>query len=147
MKKSTKYSGFTFVEALVSLLFVAACCLLFSNLVKMTPLILGNIEGTEEKNWHIFLIQLQNEIQAGQLLQTTEQQILFLNEAKQQKMSIGFKNEKIIKQVDNKGYQPLLMNIKMLSFAQEGEELLVKVVFASNQSYEGKIFLNRRLLK
>ena len=70
-------------------------------------------ENNDSKSWHIFLIQLEKECQKLVFQTGSAQEISFLDSETNKTISIQIKEDKIIKRVNGKGYQPLLIGIKM----------------------------------
>ena len=70
-------------------------------------------ENNDSKSWHIFLIQLEKECQKLVFQTGSAQEISFLDSETNKTILIQIKEDKIIKRVNGKGYQPLLIGIKM----------------------------------
>ena len=81
-------------------------------------------ENNDSKSWHIFLIQLEKECQKLVFQTGSAQEISFLDSETNKTISIQIKEDKIIKRVNGKGYQPLLIGIKMDSLKMKDNRLL-----------------------
>ena len=169
-----KYAGFTMLECLVALVVLSCMCQLFQLMIQQS--FIGNqyLKNNDSKSWHIFLIQLEKECQKLVFQTGSAQEISFLDSETNKTISIQIKEDKIIKRVNGKGYQPLLMRQKysgnllftamafvyLMSFLAlqllEERQLTQKFTQATQEYYAGKsifhLFLadvkqNRRKLK
>ncbi|MTD42337.1 prepilin-type cleavage/methylation domain-containing protein [Erwinia sp. CPCC 100877] len=135
--KKNKYLAFTLLECLLALCLLSVICLLFSALVKNTTLVASRLKNTKEKEWQVFLIQLENELQSCQYEKTQPNKIIFRNDKKNTSVWIESKLGKIVK-VENGGYQPLLTEVKQARFAQKDNAVLINVQFKDATSYSAK---------
>ncbi|EJH6408013.1 TPA: ComGF family competence protein [Enterococcus faecalis] len=131
-----KYAGFTMLECLVALVVLSCMCQLFQLMIQQS--FIGNqyLKNNDSKSWHIFLIQLEKECQKLVFQTGSAQEISFLDSETNKTISIQIKEDKIIKRVNGKGYQPLLIGIKNGQFKNEGQSFTLKVTFTSGKTFD-----------
>lgn len=97
------------LECLVALVVLSCMCQLFQLMIQQS--FIGNqyLKNNDSKSWHIFLIQLEKECQKLVFQTGSAQEISFLDSETNKTISIQIKEDKIIKRVNGKGYQPLLI--------------------------------------
>lgn len=103
------------------------------------------MKNTEEKEWQIFLIQLENELKDCSYEFTTENKIVLKNNKNNHSVWIENKLGKIVK-VDNGGFQPLLINVKKAKFFDKKNYVTIEVIFTNNRSYFGKWIIRKEHL-
>lgn len=131
-----KYAGFTMLECLVALVVLSCMCQLFQLMIQQS--FIGNqyLKNNDSKSWHIFLIQLEKECQKLVFQTGSAQEISFLDSETNKTISIQIKEDKIIKRVNGKGYQPLLIGIKNGQFKNEGQSFTLEVTFTSGKTFD-----------
>jgi competence protein ComGF len=135
--KKNSYFGFTLIECLLALYLLTLICLLFSALIKNTAATTNRLKNTKEKEWQVFLIQLENELQHCHYEKTQENKMIFRNSEKNTPVWIEFKLGKIVK-VENGGYQPLLTEVKQAQFTKRKEMVIIDVQFEETTSCSAK---------
>jgi competence protein ComGF len=131
--KKNSYLGFTLMECLLALYLLMVICLLFSALIKNTAAVTNRLKNTKEKEWQVFLIQLENELKNCRYETTQENKMIFRNSKKNTPVWIEFKLGKIVK-VENGGYQPLLTEVKQAQFTKRKEMVIIDVQFEESTS-------------
>lgn len=101
------------------------------------------------RNPGIFLIQLEKECQKLVFQTGSAQGISFLDSETNKTISIQIKEDKIIKRVNGKGYQPLLIGIKNGQFKNEGQSFTLEVTFTSGKTFDsfsdkGRILMRQK---
>lgn len=144
-----KYAGFTILECLVALVVLSCMCQLFQLMIQQS--FIGNqyLKNNDSKSWHIFLIQLEKECQKLVFQTGSAQEISFLDSETNKTISIQIKEDKIIKRVNGKGYQPLLIGIKNGQFKNEGQSFTLEVTFTSGKTFDsfsdkGRILMRQK---
>ncbi|MBM7688808.1 prepilin-type N-terminal cleavage/methylation domain-containing protein [Enterococcus ureilyticus] len=132
-----KYLGFTLIECLLALLILSSICLLFSACIKNVAVVTKQLKSEREKEWHIFLIQLENELVNCYYEKTQTNKIVLKNKKNGNVVWIEYKLGKIVK-VENGGYQPLLTEVKTATFNEEGKTIVIKVSFENNLNQTAK---------
>ncbi|MHC5229912.1 competence type IV pilus minor pilin ComGF [Enterococcus sp. LJL99] len=140
-----EFKAFTLIECLLSLMILSFLCLLFSALIKNVVVTTKYMENAEEKEWQVFLLQLENELKNCTYEFTTTNKIVFKNNKNKHSVWIENKLEKIVK-VDNGGFQPLLINVKQATFCDMGNYVSIEVTFTNNRSYFGKWVIGKEHL-
>lgn len=136
-KKRKKFSGFTLIECLLALLVLSVICLLFSAAIKNAAVITTHLKSEREKEWHIFVIQLENEVKNCRYETTEPNKIILTNKKNNNKVWIEYKLGKIVK-VENGGYQPLLMQVKQAKFREVGNYVMIEVTFENKLNMSAK---------
>ncbi|WP_348920598.1 competence type IV pilus minor pilin ComGF [Enterococcus rotai] len=126
-----KFSGFTLIECLLALLVLSIICLLFSASIKNAVVVTSRLKSEREKEWQIFMIQLENEVKSCHYEKTQSNKIILTNTKNNKKVWIEHKLGKIVK-VDNGGYQPLLTEVKQAIFKEEGKYVMIEVTFEND---------------
>lgn len=132
-----EYKAFTLIECLLALMIVSFLCILFSFLITNVSSTIRYMENTEEKEWQVFLIQLENELKSCTYEFTNENKIVLKNKKNKHTVLIVNKLSKIVK-VDNGGFQPLLLNVKQAMFSDKENYVSIEVTFTNNRRYFGK---------
>lgn len=135
--KKTNLKGFTLLESLVALMMLSLIFLLFFSVLENSKAIIKQLETSEEKAWHIFLIQLENELE-GCFIEEVYSNKIGLKK-KQTKHLVWIENKlgKIVK-VENGGYQPMLIKVKEASFDKKMASVEMTVLFENNQKFVGR---------
>ena len=144
-QKISNYRAFTLLECLLSLMILSFLCLLFSAMINNIAVTSKYMKKTEEKEWQIFLIQLENELKDCSYEFTTENKIVLKNNKNNHSVWIENKLGKIVK-VDNGGFQPLLINVKKAKFFDKKNYVSIEVIFTNNRSYFGKWIIGKEHL-
>ncbi|HBI1772131.1 TPA: ComGF family competence protein [Enterococcus faecalis] len=115
---------------------MSCMCQLFQLMIQQS--FIGNqyLKNNDSKSWHIFLIQLEKECQKLVFQTGSAQEISFLDSETNKTISIQIKEDKIIKRVNGKGYQPLLIGIKNGQFKNEGQSFTLEVTFTSGKTFD-----------
>ncbi|WP_086313839.1 competence protein ComGF [Enterococcus sp. 7F3_DIV0205] len=125
------FLGFTLIECLLALFLLSIICLLFSASLKNAAVITKHLKNEGEKEWHIFVIQLENELKHCIYEKTQANKIILKNKKNNKTVWIEHKLGKIVK-VENGGYHPLLMGVRQVNFIEEGKSIIVNVTFENN---------------
>lgn len=130
-------NGFTLVEMLIVLAIFFACAasfpLLYDSLYRTIE------SGKTEKNteWELFVIQLRNELHMSKDWHVMGRQLRYFSlEENDSMISISKYEDKIRRQVNGKGHEIMLQNVKSADFSLEGGKVYIHVTF-SNGEKEG----------
>lgn len=134
---SNDYSGFTLIECLLALIILTVICLLFSASIKNAAVVTKHLKNEREKEWHIFVIQLENELRNCRYEKSQENRIILKNKKNDKIVWIEYKLGKIIK-VENGGYHPLLTEVKQANFKEEGKSIVINATFENNLNFTAK---------
>lgn len=137
--------GFTLLESIIALLVFALCFSLFSLAVKQVQSIHNVQQSDRQLEWHLFLNQFEFDLKENQLKEVTKEQVVFNQYSEKtgvtEKVSYKRKGQKIIRQVDSQGYQPMLMKLHTLNFKLNGKFLAIQVEFMNGETYQSQINL------
>lgn len=143
-KKSRKLKmrGFTLIECLLSLFVLSIICLLLSSVLTNTQIVVEKLKNTSDKEWQIFLIQLENELKNCEYIATDKNRFIFINKKNGKNVWIEFKLGKIVK-VENGGYQPLLTQINNAVFSEQKEYIELNITFENDLQMIAKWAIKR----
>ena len=141
--------GFTLLEAILALLVFALCFSLFSMTVKQVQSIRNAQQSDRQLEWHLFLNQFEYDLKENQLKEVTKEVVVF----KQPNVTTGgtdnvsYKRnlQKLIRQVNSVGYQPMLMKLRKLNFNLKGNFLVIQVEFMNGETYQSQINLQNHI--
>lgn len=137
--------GFTLLESIIALLVFALCFSLFSLAVKQVQSIHNVQQSDRQLEWHLFLNQFEFDLKENQLKEVTKEQVVFNQYSEKtgvtEKVSYKRKGQKMIRQVDSQGYQPMLMKLHTLNFKLNGKFLVIQVEFMNGETYQSQINL------
>ncbi|MBO0440883.1 competence type IV pilus minor pilin ComGF [Candidatus Enterococcus ikei] len=136
-KSKNNFGGFTLIECLLALLLLSIICMLFSTSINHIAVVRRHLESEREKEWHIFVIQLENEIKDCRYEKTQENKMILKNKKNNKPVWIEYKLGKIVK-VENGGYQPLLTEVKQANFIEENKSVTIDVSFENNKNFTAK---------
>ncbi|WP_430602096.1 competence protein ComGF [Enterococcus sp. DIV0724b] len=145
LKKSdtqNNFLGFTLIECLLALFLLSIICMLFSASIKNASLVTSYLKSEQKKEWHIFVIQLENELKNCRYEKTQANKIILKNKKNSKTVWIEYKLGKIVK-VENGGYQPLLMEVKRANFIEVDKAIAMKVLFENNLQVEAKWIITK----
>ncbi|WP_280739538.1 competence type IV pilus minor pilin ComGF [Enterococcus sp. PF1-24] len=126
------------LESLLALLVLGGMLVVFSALLQMMQGIQRNVDNASEKEFDVFLLQLELELKDTQLTGVYHNQIHF-NKAEE-----DFHIKQVGSRVDKrKGTQPLLTDVKTFSVNQVNQTLEIEVVFKDETHCQGKWILPR----
>lgn len=138
-KNSLHYShlGFTLIECLFALFLLSIICMLFSATINNAASVTKHLKSEQEKEWHIFLIQFENELKNCRYENTQAHKIILRNKKNNKSVWIEHKLGKIVK-VDNGGYHPLLIGVKHAKFIEQDQFIVLKITFENNVIFTAK---------
>ncbi|MGX7200876.1 prepilin-type N-terminal cleavage/methylation domain-containing protein [Enterococcus plantarum] len=134
--------GFTLLESLLALFLLSIICMLFSASIKNAAIVTNQLKSERQKEWQIFVIQLENELRNCRYENTQINKIMLRNKKNNKQVWIEHKLGKIVK-VENGGYQPLLMGVKQVRFVEEDKSVVIKVIFENNLNVTAKWIITR----
>lgn len=142
--------GFTLLETMLALFIFILSLTLMTTMVQQFKIVRQQTMRTNHLEWHLFLNQFEYEVDQSLFLSTDGNSIYFekYNDIKKLPEVISYQKMKgkkvIIRQVDSTGYQPILMNIKSMSFALKENNLILDATFLNNEQYKSQVFLNKK---
>ncbi|WP_321385550.1 competence type IV pilus minor pilin ComGF [uncultured Enterococcus sp.] len=133
--KRSRFIGFTLLECLLSLFLFSVICLLGSGYIKNVQVLSRHLQNTSEKEWHIFLIQLENELEGCEFVSVESDSLTFYDSIREYTVRIEHKKQKIIKTA-NGGYQPMLTKVDSAVFKQTDRKIELQLHFEDGQYRE-----------
>ena len=141
--------GFTLLETVLALLVFVLCFSLFSMAVKQVQSIRNTQQSDRQLEWHLFLNQFEYDIKEKQLKEMVKEEVVF----KQANVKTGgtdnvsYKRnlQKLIRQVNSEGYQPMLMKLRKLNFSLKEHFLVIQVEFTNGETYQSQINLQNHI--
>lgn len=131
--KESRNAGFTLLECLVALLVLSGMLLTFSFLIQAGRQLIDTVSGSREKEFEVFLQQLENEVQGYQLAEVKDNTISFLQD--KTVIKIRWINNRVDK---TPGTQPLLTGVRHFTAVQAGHSIEMEVVFEDGTVCIGK---------
>ncbi|OJG72000.1 hypothetical protein RV12_GL001083 [Enterococcus quebecensis] len=95
------------------------------------------LKSERKKEWHIFMIQLENELKDCRYEKTQNDKIILRNKRNNKTVWIEYKLGKLVK-VENGGYHPLLTDVKQAIFIEENNSVKIKVTLENNENVTTK---------
>lgn len=138
--RKNRLLGFTLLESIMALFLFSVICMLASGYVKNAQVIGSHLQNTSEKEWHIFLIQLEKELEGCRLISAEANLLTFHDVSQNYTVLIEFKKNKIVKSA-NGGYQPMLMRVEAVVFKQEKQRVQIQLRFENGKSREAVLIL------
>lgn len=141
----TNNKGFTLLESVIALLVFALCFSLFSMAVKQVQSIHNAQQSDRQLEWHLFLNQFEYDIKELKLKEVTEEEVVFkryiADTGEAEYISYKRTLQKLLRKVNYKGYQPMLMKLRKVNFKLNGNFLVVQVEFINGETYQSQINL------
>ncbi len=134
LKKKRKYviknNGFTLIEALISILIMSSIIFLLFNFLLLLK---SNINYDKNRSsYTTSIIHIKEDF-----LESKEYEIkkgnLFLNKYNNEEVSYIFDNNRLIRKVNNKGYEIMLSDVKEVSFQKENNIIYLNVLFSGDK--------------
>ncbi|MBM6613357.1 prepilin-type N-terminal cleavage/methylation domain-containing protein [Desemzia sp. RIT804] len=141
--------GFTLLEAIIALLVFALCFSLFSLAVKQVHSINNAQQSDRQLEWHLFLNQFEYDLKENHLKEVTKNQVVFNQYVEKtggtERVSYTRNFQKLVRQVSSQGYQPMLMQLRELTFSLDGMFLVIHVEFMNGENYRSQINLKSHI--
>ena len=142
--------GFTLLETMLALFIFILSLSLMTTMVQQFKIVRQQTMKTNHLEWHLFLNQFEHEVDQSLFLSTNGNSIYFekYNDTKKIPEVISYQKMKgkevIIRQVDDTGYQPVLMNIKTITFVLKENKVILNATFFNNEHYKSLVFINKK---
>lgn len=152
--------GFTFIEALVSLLISSFVLLLLTTGIHQAHSIKSQLTAKSSRptaesivsqrqiEWHIFLNQLENYLTDSKNPQVASRAIRVeeWDEEKKDWLDVMYEppksNNSRISRFKNNGNVTMLTGVASRTFQKNGGWLLIEVTFQNNEHYQGRIWID-----
>lgn len=136
LKKSPK--AFSLLESLIALLVISLSLGLFQGLTLMLKNNLDN-RWTNQEEWILFCQQFREELSHCRLDIVSTDGLYVFEDKKELLFSLTSKGDFRKSNRDGRGYQPLLFNLKEVSFHQESESI-IWITFTFQDGLERRFF-------
>lgn len=134
-------NGFTLIESLIVLMVFSACAAFMPLLYEGADRTIQAAKAEKNIEWELFIIQLRNEMQMSQNWQLTETNLTYLAAGSTDVVvSISQYRDKIRRQVQGKGHEILLQNVKTASFSSKGGKVYIHVTFSNGEQEGASIY-------
>lgn len=140
--KKDHFNGFTLLEAIFALFIICGICLLFSTMIQQADRMIQRLDSREEKEWQIFLIQMNQEVMPYQFQMISDNKLIFLDPTDNHVVTIE-QSSQVIRKNDRHGYQPLLTEVKSVSFTRVKEQVVISVTFRNGIQKEGRWLIHQ----
>ena len=143
LNASPKYAGFTLLECLATLSMLSLIFLMLSGVFTQSQEINRRIQRRQELEWHVFLVQLENQFSLGTFKSVGKSELVFnrtkLHEGKQVTFVIKRSQDKqAVYLSDNGGVEPLLTQVTNLVFERQGNTILFTITFTNGEIKSGQ---------
>lgn len=136
-------AGFTLLEAACALTVNTLVLLLMMGGMEVIRTADGQMEKTQEAEWHLFLIQLEHEWEDELLVQKTSTTILTQSKdpADTSAYTYEFRINKILRYKNGDGYHPMLLHVKTMKYEVTNEGIFVQATLSDNQTRRAHLIL------
>lgn len=125
------------------------CFSLFSLAVKQVQSIHNVQQSDRQLEWHLFLNQFEYDLKETQLKKLSKDEVVFNQYLEKtggiESVSYKRHGQKIIRQVNYDGYQPMLMKLRTLNFQLNEVFLVIQVEFMNGERYQSQINLKKHI--
>lgn len=141
--------GFTLIEAVTALFVFTICFSLFSIAVKQLQEVTQAQQSDRQLEWHLFLNQFETDIQHFKLDNVTSSKATFIQLVNgvesPEKVTYSRELQRLLRQVGGKGYQPMLMKLRTLTFQLKGTFLVIQAEFINGEKYQSSVSLAQQM--
>lgn len=129
MWKSSRVRAFTFLECLIALLVIAGTLTVYQGLTKLVASNMTYLSQNRQEDWLLFCQQLRSELSASQLDRVAGNRLYVTKD--KQALAYGQSRSDDFRKTNAKGqgYQPMLFGLKSSAISQEGETVVIDLVF------------------
>lgn len=115
---------------------------MFSLAVKQVESVRHAQQSDRQLEWHLFLNQFEYDIKDFQLEEVTTSKVSFIrNPVSGEKVTYMRDLQKLLRKVGEKGYQPMLMKLRKLTFQLKGTFLIIQAEFINGEKFQSHISL------
>ena len=136
-------AGFTLLEATFALIVNTMVLLLMMGGMEVVRTADIQMEKTQEAEWHLFLIQLEHELDDEFLVQKTSTTIRTKsqNPADTAAYTYEFRINKVLRFKDGTGYHPMLLQVKALKYEVTNEGIIIQATLSDNRARSAHLIL------
>lgn len=126
--------GYTLIEGLVGLLIMSMIVFLILNLMNVIKF--GYNDNYEDRERILFVMQSNEDFLASQEVYV-QNNVVYFEYYNNITVNYKFKNNKLIRQVNNQGYEILINNLKKINFWEENNNILYQLQNFQKQEIYG----------
>ncbi|KAF1299626.1 hypothetical protein BAU15_00140 [Enterococcus sp. JM4C] len=130
------YSGFTLLECLIALIVLSGLFLLIGPFIQITQETHQQLQQTKEKEWEIFLVQLEYELQEDLFVKVEGDTFYLKNSTGGDVLIEPYQH--LIRKKENGGHQPMLTEVATFKAKQENKQIRLEVVFLDGHKHWGQ---------
>lgn len=130
------FSGFTLLECLIALMILSTLFLFIGQFIHTTQVIQQQLQRTKEKEWEVFLIQLEYELKDDYFVKV-EDNTLYLKSERGEEVLIQ-PYQTMVRKRKNGGHQPMLTDVASFTLRKEKEQIQLEVVFLNGYKRWGQ---------
>lgn len=138
-------NAFTLIEALVALSISSLAFVLLSMSIGHFKYVKNNMSQDRQLDWHLFVNQMEYYMNESELVQVSSDRLVVNEVDSRTKVKMRAEylkvNQNFIRRVNN-GTQPMVMNIRSVSFKNEGQSLLMTGNFNNGEQYQARIWID-----
>ena len=107
------------------------------------------MEKTQDAVWHLFLIQLEHELEDELLVQKTSTTIRTKsqNPADAAAYTYEFRINKVLRYKNGAGYHPMLLHVKALKYEVTNEGVFIQATLSDDQTRRAHLILPKAPIK
>ena len=151
MQKNPEQSqaGFTLLEAAFALTVNTLVLLLIVGGMGVIRTANVQLEQRQEAEWHLFLIQLEHELEDELLVQKTSTTIRTKskNPADTAVYTYEFRINKVLRYKNGEGYHPMLLQVKALKYEVTNEGISIQATLSDDQTRRAHLILPKAPIK
>ena len=130
------FSGFTLLECLLALLVLSTLFLFIGQFVQTTQIIHQQLQQTKDKEWEVFLIQLEYELKEDSFIKVANN-TLYLKSTTGKEVLIQ-PYQTMIRKRKNGGHQPMLTEVASFTASKENQQIQLEVIFLDGRKRWGQ---------
>lgn len=139
----TEQSGFTLLEAIFSIFIITVIMSLLPLMYHWFSAIDRSLSPEEDFEWNIFLIQLRDELRTADSFRSGSKERIYLLK---NRISIKYERHSwnIRRQVEDKGHEVVLQNVRKFEVKEEAPMLAIHVEFLNGTKEEARFLMPPR---
>ncbi|CZQ80108.1 Hypothetical protein Tcol_13 [Trichococcus collinsii] len=136
-------AGFTLLEATFALMVNTMVLLLMVGGMEVIRTSNSQMEKTQDAEWHLFLIQLEHELEDELLVQkaSTTIRTKSIHQADTAAYTYEFRINKVLRYKNGEGYHPMLLHVKALKYEVTNEGISIQATLSDDQTRRAHLIL------
>ena len=142
-------AGFTLLEAAFALVVNTMVLLLMMGGMEVIRTVNIQMEKTQDAEWHLFLIQLEHELEDELMVQKTSTTVRTKskNPADTAVYTYEFRINKVLRYKNGEGYHPMLLQVKALKYEVTNEGISIQATLSDDQTRRAHLILPKAPIK